>query len=66
MLPRSGPTLPRTPWEVALPDGVDLVVLNAAPLELAGTIALEGQVLFADDRGGAGPMGRSHAPDLAR
>jgi hypothetical protein len=40
---------PPAPWEVDLPDGVDLVVLNAAPLELAGTIALEGQVLFADD-----------------
>lgn len=37
------------PWEVALPDGVDLVVLNSAPLELAGTIALEGQVLFEAD-----------------
>jgi predicted nucleotidyltransferase len=40
---------PPAPWEVDLPAGVDLVVLNAAPLELAGTIALEGQVLFADD-----------------
>lgn len=37
------------PWEIALPDGVDLVVLNSAPLELAGTIALEGHVLFDDD-----------------
>ena len=32
-----------------MPEGVDLVVLNDAPLELAGTIALEGQVLFEDD-----------------
>jgi predicted nucleotidyltransferase len=40
---------PPAPWEVDLPDGVDLVVLNDAPLELAGTIALEGQVLFEDD-----------------
>lgn len=36
-------------WEVAVPDGVDLVVLNAAPLELAGRIALDGVVLFDDD-----------------
>jgi hypothetical protein len=41
--------VPPAPWEVDLPDGVDLVVLNAAPMELAGTIALEGQVLFEDD-----------------
>lgn len=41
---------PPAPWEVDLPDGVDLVVLNEAPLELAGTIALEGQVLFEDDQ----------------
>ena len=40
---------PPAPWEVDLPDGADLVVLNAAPLELAGTIALEGKVLFEDD-----------------
>jgi hypothetical protein len=32
-----------------VPDGVDLVVLNTAPLELAGRIALEGTVLFDDD-----------------
>ncbi len=36
-------------WDVAVPDGVDLVVLNDAPLELAGRIALEGTVLFDDD-----------------
>ncbi len=29
--------------------GVDLVVLNRAPLELAGRIALHGQLLFDDD-----------------
>lgn len=40
---------PPVPWEVGLPDGVDLVILNDAPLELAGTIALEGKVLFEDD-----------------
>lgn len=37
------------PWTVRLPAGVDLVVLNGAPLELAGRIALEGEVLFDDD-----------------
>ena len=36
-------------WRVALPAGVDLVVLNRAPLELAGRIALEGEILFDDD-----------------
>jgi len=36
-------------WEVAVPEGADLVVLNTAPLELAGRIALEGDVLFDDD-----------------
>lgn len=36
-------------WDVELPPGVDLVVLNGAPLELAGTIALEGEVLYEDD-----------------
>ena len=36
-------------WDLAVPGGVDLVILNAAPLELAGRIALEGEVLFDDD-----------------
>jgi hypothetical protein len=36
-------------FEVLLPPGVDLVVLNGAPLELAGRIALYGRVLFDDD-----------------
>jgi predicted nucleotidyltransferase len=43
------PTDPPHAWEVRVPTGVDLVVLNAAPLELAGRIALEGHVLFDDD-----------------
>lgn len=42
-------------WDVAVPDGVDVVVLNSAPLELAGRIALEGVVLFDDD-----PAARVH------
>jgi len=36
-------------WDVPHPDGVDLVVLNGAPLELAGRISLEGTLLFEDD-----------------
>lgn len=36
-------------FEVDLPTGVDLVVLNAAPLELAGRIAVHGQLLYDDD-----------------
>ena len=36
-------------WKVSLPNDVDLVVLNTAPLELAGRVALEGRVLFDDD-----------------
>jgi hypothetical protein len=32
-----------------VPEGVDLVILNDAPLELAGTIALEGRVLLEED-----------------
>jgi hypothetical protein len=34
---------------VDLPIGVDLVVLDSAPLWLAGRIAQEGRVLFDDD-----------------
>lgn len=37
------------PWEVDLPPGVDLLVLDRAPLELAGRVALRGQLLFDDD-----------------
>lgn len=40
---------PPASWEVAVPAGVDLVVLNDVPLELAGRIALEGDLLFDDD-----------------
>lgn len=37
------------PWEVVLPPRVDLLVLDGAPLELAGRIALWGRLLFDDD-----------------
>jgi hypothetical protein len=38
-----------SPWEVDVPAGVDLLVLNEAPLELAGRVALHGSLLFEDD-----------------
>lgn len=40
---------PPASWEVNLPDGVDLLVLDEAPLELAGRVALRGRLLFDDD-----------------
>ncbi len=43
------PTSPPTPWAVEVPAGVDLLVLNDAPLELAGRVACEGVLLFDDD-----------------
>lgn len=36
-------------WEVLLPAGVDLLVLDTAPLYLAGRVALFGRLLFDDD-----------------
>lgn len=36
-------------FEVDLPAGVDLLVLNGAPLELAGRVAVSGVLLFDDD-----------------
>ena len=36
-------------WEVELPCGVDLLVLDSAPLELAGRVALHGRLVFDDD-----------------
>lgn len=38
-------------FEVLLPAGVDLLVLNRAPLELAGRVALHGKLLFERDPG---------------
>jgi predicted nucleotidyltransferase len=42
-------------FEVLLPPRVDLLVLNGAPLELAGRVAVEGVLLFDDD-----PAARVH------
>lgn len=36
-------------FEVELPAGVDLLVVNSAPLELAGRVAVRGVLLFDDD-----------------
>lgn len=36
-------------FDVLLPAGVDLLVLNTAPLELAGRVAQRGRLLFDDD-----------------
>lgn len=40
---------PPASWDVDLPAGVDLLVLDDAPLELAGRVALRGRLLFDDD-----------------
>ena len=37
-------------FEVLLPPGVDLLVLDDAPLELAGRVAAAGRLLFEDDQ----------------
>lgn len=43
-----GGRAPRS-WDVGVPEGVDLVVLDDAPLYLAGRIALRGRLIFDDD-----------------
>jgi predicted nucleotidyltransferase len=43
------PSNPPNPWDLTMPAGVDLVVWDRIPLELAGRIALEGTILFDDD-----------------
>lgn len=42
-------TEPPDAWAVSLPAGVDLVVLDRAPLALAGRVAMWGVLLFDDD-----------------
>jgi len=44
---------PPNSFDILLPPGVDLLVLDYAPLELAGRIATRGKLLFEDD-----PVGR--------
>lgn len=36
-------------FEILLPHNVDLLVLDSAPLELAGRVAVNGQLLFEED-----------------
>ncbi|EIV91064.1 hypothetical protein FraQA3DRAFT_0491 [Frankia sp. QA3] len=45
-----GGTRPPNSFDVLLPPGVDLLVLDNAPLELAGRVAAGGRLLFEDDR----------------
>ncbi|MEX5635032.1 nucleotidyltransferase domain-containing protein [Parafrankia sp. FMc2] len=45
-----GGTRPPHSFDVLLPAGVDLLVLDRAPLELAGRVAAGGRLLFEDDR----------------
>ncbi len=45
---RFGPQAPQS-YEVDVPPGVDLLVLDQAPLELAGRVAHRGRLLFSDD-----------------
>jgi predicted nucleotidyltransferase len=40
---------PPPSWEVEVPANVDLLVLDRAPLYLAGRVALHGRLLFEDD-----------------
>lgn len=40
---------PPAAFDILVPPGVDLLVLDTAPLELAGRVAMEGQLLFEDD-----------------
>jgi len=39
---------PPASWQVELPAGVDLLVLDTAPLELRGRVAVAGELLFED------------------
>ena len=52
------------PWEVRLPGYVDLVVLDTAPLWLAGRVAQCGHLLFDDDPGCAGRLAGRHPAAL--
>lgn len=41
---------PQEAFRILVPPGVDLLVLDGAPLELAGRVAAAGTLLFEDDR----------------
>ena len=40
---------PPNSFDILLPSAIDLLILDTAPLELAGRVALEGRLLFEDD-----------------
>jgi predicted nucleotidyltransferase len=41
---------PPSSFDILLPPGVDLLILDDAPLELAGRVAVGGRLLFDDDQ----------------
>jgi predicted nucleotidyltransferase len=41
---------PPQSFDILLPHGVDLLILDDAPLELAGRVAVSGKLLFEDDQ----------------
>lgn len=41
---------PPNAFDILLPPGVDLLILDGAPLELAGRVAVGGKLLFEDDQ----------------
>ncbi|ADP80443.1 nucleotidyltransferase domain-containing protein [Pseudofrankia inefficax] len=45
-----GGPVPPNSFDILLPTGVDLLVLDKAPLELAGRVAAGGRLLFEEDR----------------
>lgn len=53
-------------FKVLLPAGVDLLVLNRAPLELAGRVALHAKLLFAAGPRRPGGVGGHDPQDLSR
>ncbi|CAO5259357.1 nucleotidyltransferase domain-containing protein [Frankia sp. AgKG'84/4] len=55
-----GPRPPNS-FDVLLPTGVDLLVLDNAPLELAGRVALGGKLIVEDD-----PTARVHWEAMTR
>lgn len=44
-----GGAQPPHSFDILMPSGVDLLILDSAPLELAGRVAVGGRLLFEDD-----------------
>lgn len=53
-------------WDVHVPGGVDLVVLDGAPLWLTGRVAMHGRLPFDDDPPGPYRLAGGHAALLPR